>query len=77
MADVRVQLPLGAFQFVWRVDSMNGSRFAMQKHSVWESLAIRLVRDQENVGSNPTTLTPPMAVRHDAVGPVLVRVGGC
>ena len=39
--------------------------------SVWESLEIRLVRDQEIVGSNPTTLT------FIAVELVLVQAGGC
>ena len=39
MAEVRVRLPLGAFQY----------------SGVWESLAIRLLREQEIVGSNPTT----------------------
>ena len=54
MAEVRVQLPLGAF------DS-----------GVWESLGIRVLREQEIVGSNPTT---PDFI---AVGPVLVQAGGC
>jgi hypothetical protein len=54
MAEVRVQLPLGAFNF-----------------RVWDSLVVRLLRAQERVGSNPTTLT------HIAVGPVLVQAGAC
>ena len=58
--------------------------------SVWESLGIRLVRDQETVGSNPTTLTAASAalcLRQQgcncsryatiAVGPVLVREDDC
>ena len=36
----------------------------------WESLAFRVPREHEIAGSNPAVLT-------DAVGPVLVREGGC
>ncbi len=42
------------------------------KFRVWESLAIRVPREHEIAGSNPTVLT-----EFDAVGPVLVREGGC
>ena len=37
---------------------------------VWESLAFRVRREHETAGSNPAILTI-------AVGPVLVREGGC
>ena len=39
----------------------------------WESLGFRLLWAQEIAGSNPAVLTE----RRDAVGPVLVRAGGC
>ena len=54
MAEVRVQLPLGALNC-----------------RTWESLVFRVVRVHEIAGSNPAVLTSI------AVGPVLVRVGGC
>ena len=38
---------------------------------MWESLAFRVRREHEIAGSNPAILTD------DAVGPVLVRAGGC
>ena len=43
MAEVRVRLPLGTSLRL--------------KDGAWESLAIRLVRDQETAGSNPATPT--------------------
>ena len=46
-AEVRVQLPLGAFVGT-DVPAYNG---------VWESLEIRVVRDHESIGSNPITPT--------------------
>ena len=39
---------------------------------VWESLVFRVLREHEIAGSNPAILT-----LFDAVGPVLVRAGGC
>ena len=39
---------------------------------VWESLEIRVLREHEIVGSNPTTLTEKIAVES-----VLVRTDGC
>jgi hypothetical protein len=51
-AEVRVQLPLGAFSFAWHAGPADGCRPAM-----WESLEIRVPRAHESVGSNPTTLT--------------------
>lgn len=41
---------------------------------VWESLALRVLREHETVGSNPTILT---VMKHIPVGPVLVREGDC
>ncbi len=60
MAEVRVQLPLGAF-----------SRFPVEGIRTWESLVFRVLREHEIAGSTPAVLTLI------AVGPVLVRVGGC
>ena len=62
MADVRVRLPLGALDF-----------------RVWESLAFRVLREHEIAGSNPAILTIDdyECPQSDAVGPVLVREGGC
>lgn len=41
---------------------------------VWESLVLRVLREHEIVGSNPTILT---VMKHIPVGPVLVREGDC
>ena len=61
MAEVRVQLPLGAFneQDVGKPGIPPGT------------VAQRWSREHEIVGSNPTILT------FVAVGPVLVRAGAC
>ena len=40
--------------------------------TVWESLVFRVLREHEIAGSSPIILT-----LFDAVGPVLVRAGGC
>jgi hypothetical protein len=101
MAEVRVQLPLGALHPPSIAEQWNGR--------MWESLGIRVPRAHEIVGSNPTVLTAASAalclrqqvsLRNDhagatrnrvptlprhamqtpglhAVGPVLVREGGC
>ena len=44
---------------------------------VWESLVFRVLREHEIAGSNPAILTVRVALTTIAVGPVLVREGGC
>ena len=48
-------------------------RFPLGAHlfGVWERWKVRVLREHEDAGSNPVAPT------HIAVGPVLVRVGGC
>ena len=60
MAEVRVQLPLGAFSF-----------------RVWDSLVVRLRREQESVGSNPTTLTSAGLTPSSASGPIQQSAAFC
>ena len=52
---------------VWVRLPLDALRFRM-----WESLVFRVLREHESAGSNPVILTYTFAV-----GPVLVREGGC
>jgi hypothetical protein len=63
MAEVRVQLPLGAFCLR-----------CIFIYGVLESLEIRLLREQETVGSNPTAPTPFCGGARVGTGGRLLRV---
>ena len=79
MAEVRVQLPLGALQSPERTCSLadvnatwtNGTVCFGLVGRTWESLVFRVPRAHEIAGSTPAVLTLI------AVGPVLVRAGAC